>query len=155
MSPDADDGTGIGVLDSACGSTLFEPPWVVPLTNILLRLASRRLSTLAVVLSSGSSLIARGDRCCSTLLSRFVRSKAVSLLGDRILALATSPLDLSVDKAMHSSVRLRHILSAFRFSCLSILLEVTPDDPLLVVILTRERASNAVASKAEYTCMLK
>lgn len=68
------------------------------------------------------------------------------------------------DKARHSSVKLRHILSAFRRTCRSETegippivdweLEIGPGWPELPIIEAIARASEAVASKALYTSVL-
>ena len=53
-----------------------------------------------------------------------------------------------VDSAMHSSVRLRHMLSALRLSWRSMALGTEPGTRTLLVILARVSASDAVASRA-------
>ena len=144
----------MGVGDS-CGDSLrirgLEP------SARLVRRASNRLMTLELDLNSGSPLVARkdlkpckaGSFCCDAALA--------SLLPGRLLLTAISVSEVSSDNAMHSSVRLRHMLSAFLRNCLSIPLEIpaidavlgeTPCALALPAMAANVSASDAVASRA-------
>jgi len=119
----------------------------------LARRASSRSMTRELVLISGSSLIPR----TRLGLGRATSVEVVSLLPGR--GLRFSLFDISSVSAIQISVRLRHMLSAFRRNCRSIVLAgpttdavlgEAPCDPALPVIAAKLKASDAVASKARY-----
>ena len=95
----------------------------LPRPIILLRRASRRLISLDPDLTSGSWLVSREMARSSTLLSRWWRLMMVFLLPGLPTALEVSVCEGPSDRAMQSSVRLRHMLSAFLRSCRSTVLD--------------------------------
>jgi len=121
--------------------------------NRLARRASSRLMTLELVFISDSSLVPR----TSFGLGRATSVEAVSLLSGR--GLEFSLPDVSSASTIQSSVRLRHMLSAFRRNCRSIVLAApttdaalgeAPCEPAQPVIAAKFNASDAVASRAWY-----
>lgn len=117
--------------------------------NKLVLRASNRLMTLELVLASGSILALRRSLGSGRVGS--LRCVASPLPG-WIFVLAASISGASSAKAIHSSVRLRHMLSAVRRRRLSLPL-VGPtaealSEPAPPVMAARVKASDAVTSKA-------
>ena len=88
--------------------------------SILVRRASSRLMTLELALASGSMLAPRRSLGSGRAASVRCAVEGESLLPVRDLAFGSSGSGGSSANAMQSSVRLRHMLSAFLRSCLSI-----------------------------------
>lgn len=118
----------------------------------LVRRASNRLMTLELVLASGSMLAPRRSLGSGKVGSLRCAVEMASLLPGRILALTKSASGVSSAKAIQSSVRLRHILSAVRRSRLSVPLTgpttEAPSEPALPVMAAKFKASDAVTSNA-------
>ena len=117
---------------------------------VLVRRASSRESTRCVFVGSGSKLCARSKRRSSPV-SRDVIGKCRNAIASRLLDRArigglSTETEFEADKAIQSSVRLRHILSALLFSWRSRVVEVL----LIEAILAKLKASDVVASSARY-----
>jgi len=84
------------------------------------RRASRRLITLELALSSGSSFVGRRKLDSWVIVSLRCRAGLPFLLLGRTLVLVISVSDLSSASATQNSAKLRHMLSALRCNCLSI-----------------------------------
>lgn len=141
----------VGVVDS-CGEPLRTCKGLEP--SRLARRASNRLITLELALVSGSSLAFRR----SLGLGRAASVKVVSRLSCRGLKFSLS--GISSVRDMQSSVRFRHMLSAFRRNCRSIALAgpttdaavgELPKEPALPVRAAKFKASDAAASKDRNT----
>lgn len=87
--------------------------------------------TLELDLNSGSSLVARKDLRSSKAGSFRFAAVFANLLSGRILPTTVPVSGDSSANAMQSSVRLRHMLSAFLRNCRSIALEMPAIDAVL------------------------
>ena len=110
---------------------------------MLVRRAWSRLRTREVGVKSESWLEAR-RKWESSVVVRVMGWRSRLVEREEVLGAAVE--GGSVERVMQSSVRLRHMLSALRRSCLSMLLGKL-EGGLELVILARVRASRAVASR--------
>ncbi len=124
------------------------------------RRASSRLIILELERASGSCVEARRDLGSSEVALFRCSVPLASLLPGRTFVLEGLASALSSASAIHSSVRLLHILSAFRRSCRSTVLAGPMADaglsipvarpPVLPAIAAKVSASIAVASRTRY-----
>lgn len=149
-----------GVVDGCIWARFPLMPFRARMLDLL---ASNRLIALELGLAYSP-----GSRLDSLVYGEFLASgvskSAGSLLPERMppepLTVGVARSNLSAERAIQSSVRLRHMLIAFRRTCRSIALVppsteaalcMVPCSPVLPIMAANAKLSEAVASNARYT----